>query len=315
MGSKTDIAWCDATWSPLRARVKPDAAAIARQKGYTSLIQIADRMAGHVGPHCEPVSDGCKLCYSGTNNARCLPANGTGLPFDRRSRDLVDMFIDEKILEWPLRWRKPRKIFVESQSDLFGEFAPDQLIDQAFAIMALCPQHTFQVLTKRADRMFEYISARPESMEIYRLAMGTHILTGRKGRFGERHRFPLPNVWLGVSVEDQTNADNRIPYLLRTPAAKKFISYEPALGPLNLQNHPMFWSGNSKLDWVIAGCESGSGARPMKMDWTRSIRDQCQDSGAAFFLKQAKVNGKVVSTPELDGRTWTEFPEVRNAKP
>src|ERR1700730_8515768 len=111
MGLKTSISWTDSTWSPLRARVKADAAQIARDKGYTSLIQIAEKMAGHIGPHCEHVSEGCGRCYSGTNNGRCLPNNGTGLPFDRRSRDLVDIFLDEKILLQPLKWRKPRKIF------------------------------------------------------------------------------------------------------------------------------------------------------------------------------------------------------------
>src|SRR6185312_11804724 len=118
----TSIQWTDRTWSPLRVRVKSDAAQIARDKNYGSLIQIAEKMAGHVGPHCERVSHGCDNCYSDTNNGRCLPANGTGLPFDRRSRDLVEPFVDEKILLQPLKWRKPQRIFVENQSDLFGEW-------------------------------------------------------------------------------------------------------------------------------------------------------------------------------------------------
>src|SRR5271167_829951 len=118
MGQTTHIQWCDATWSPLRVKVKADAAAIAKAKGYTSLVNIAAKMAGHVGPHCEHVSHGCDNCYAETNNGRCLPANGTGLPYDRRSRDLVEAFVDKKIMEQPLRWRAPKKIFVMNQSDL-----------------------------------------------------------------------------------------------------------------------------------------------------------------------------------------------------
>src|SRR5258708_25071222 len=102
MSSKSSIEWTDASWSPIRARVKPDAGQIAADKCYISLVHIADRMAGHVGPHCEPVSPGCDNCYSEANNGRCLPSNGTGLPFDRRARDLVDIFVDENILPQPL---------------------------------------------------------------------------------------------------------------------------------------------------------------------------------------------------------------------
>src|SRR5208283_1635768 len=129
MATKTDIEWTDSTWSPIRVRVRPDAAAIAQAKGYLSLIQIAEKMAGHVGQHCEHVSPGCEHCYAETNNHRCLPANGTGLPYDRRSRHLIEAFIDEKVLLQPLRWgalrtkspglicERPRRIFVENQSD------------------------------------------------------------------------------------------------------------------------------------------------------------------------------------------------------
>lgn len=127
MAAKSPIEWTDATWSPLRARVKRDAAAIATAKGFTSLVQIAGKMAGRVGPHCEKVSPECEHCYSETTNRRCLPVNGTGLPFDRRSRELIEPFIDENILAEPIRWKTPRRIFVESQSDLFGEWYTDEM--------------------------------------------------------------------------------------------------------------------------------------------------------------------------------------------
>jgi len=336
----TSIEWTDRTWSPLRAQVKADAGKIAAEKGYTSLIQVATKMAGGIGPHCEHVSDGCKLCYSGTNNHRCLPSNGTGLPFDRRSRDLIDPVVDEKILLQPVRWQKPQRIFVENQSDLFGEWHSDEAIDRVFRIMALCPWHTFQVLTKRPDRMAKYLYRRESS-----------------GAFAPG---PLSNVWLGVSVENQETADARIPLLLQTPAAKRFVSYEPALGPVDFMRIPrpddayfrergevgaigpksepddyVYWQ-KRLLHWVIIGGESGPGARPMNPEWVRSTRDQCVEAGVAFFFKQwgewvsvsevagtgkhhtfpdgrtVRRVGKKKAGASIDGREWREFPEVRS---
>lgn len=360
MGASTAISWSDSTWTPLRARVKQDAAAIAEQKGYGSLVQIAKDMAGRVGPHCEKASAGCQNCYSETNNARCLPRNGTGLPFDRRSRDLVDIHLDEKILLQPLRWKKGRRIFVCSQTDLFGEFVPDELIDRVFAVMALCPQHTFQVLTKRADRMAAYLAERwivPGSVcewdgalaQVHKSIVAmlptlpARLLNAISSRLDAKYpdsegegflrRWPLPNVWLGVSVEDQRRADERIPHLLRTPAGVRFLSCEPLLEDLRLwklasldyhqntigyETYPLSgmqampdcdWP-HPKIDWVIVGAESGPGARPCSEDWIRSLRDQCQTAGTAFFYKQWAANGRRVDTPELDGKRWVEFPEV-----
>jgi protein gp37 len=265
MGTRTGIEWTDSTWSPMRARVKPDAVAIAVEKGYTSLVAIADKMAGRTGQHCEHVSPGCERCYAETNNHRCLPANGTGLPYDRRSRDLVEAFVDENALMQPFHWRpvlqndgtylrgseqarrmaqlpahRPRRIFVENQSDLFGEWVTDQMLDRVFAVMALCQWHIFQVLTKRPARLQSYCSDDAALGRILRAADGlAKILKGRAvmkawevdDGMGGRH---LPNVWLGVSVENQAAADERIPLLLRTPAAVRFISAEPLLGPIAL---------------------------------------------------------------------------------
>jgi protein gp37 len=314
VGDNTPIQWTDATWSPVRARVKEDAGAIAEAKGYTSLVQIATKMAGHVGPHCEHVSPGCENCYSEANGCRCLPANGTGLPFDRRSTDLVDIFLDENIRLQPLRWKRGRKIFVCSQTDLFGEFVPDELIDRVFAAMAICPQHTFQVLTKRADRMSQYISSAQDRLQarfyldrcapVKRIAAVKLARSLTRAESREPLPWPLPNVWLGVSAENQEWADKRIPSLLRTPAAKRFISAEPLLGPIDLQNvyegttgrsalhvKASAWNGLSALpeqhvDWVICGGESGPGARPMHPDWARWLRDQCVASNVAFHFKQ-----------------------------
>ena len=294
MGAKTGIEWTDATWSPVRVRVRSDAVQITRLNGYSSLADIAEKMRGRVGQHCEHVSPGCEHCYAGTNNHRCLPGNGTGLPYDRRSRDLVEAFVDEKVILQPLKWYgvldssiptidlpRPRRIFVENQSDLFGEWVTNEMIDRVFHIMALCPQHIFQVLTKRPERMEQYF-----------------------GRDNPVH-FPLPNVWLGVSVENQATADERIPLLLQTPAAVRFISAEPLLAPVDLLKTEYLALKTSRLkypfpflpdeyrtkllhllNWVICGGESGPGARPMHPDWARSLRDQCAAAGVPFFMKQ-----------------------------
>ncbi len=312
MGAKTGIAWTDSTWSPLRARIKTDALEIASAKGYTSLVQILTATKpsgelrsppGKVGHHCEHASPGCELCYSETNNGRCLPANGTGLPFDRRSRDLTDMFLDDGIMEWPLRWKRPRRIFVESQSDLFGEFVPDSLIDEVFATISLCPHHAFQVLTKRARRMLEYMTGG------WQRRVGT-VLTGRakKGEITPMQLSDalvtlafgtLPHVWLGVSCEDQQRADERIPLLLQTPAAVRWASYEPALGPINFSRYipgrvNPNWTGRADdsprsewgLDWIVIGGESGAGARPMDIGWARATLKQCRVTRTPVFVKQ-----------------------------
>lgn len=237
MSAKSSIEWTDSTWTPLRARVKDDASVIAAQKGYGSLIPIALKMAGHIGPHCERVSPECEHCYSETNNGRCLPSNGTGLPFDRRSRDLIESFVDEKILEQPLHWKTPRRVFVCSQTDLFGEWVSDEAIDRVFAVMALTPQHTYQVLTKRADRMLKYF-AKPQGFgftwregyiqnAVYAINRNKHFALSK---------WPLPNAWLGVSAGNQQYADERIPLLLQTPAAVRFVSYEPMLSAVDFTN-------------------------------------------------------------------------------
>lgn len=266
MGETTGISWTDSTWTPIRARVKENAGDIARAKGYGSLVKIAERMAGRVGPHCERVSPGCGDstgggCYSEANNGRCLPSNGTGLPFDRRARDLVDVFVDEKILMQPLHWRKPRRIFVCSQTDLFGEFVSFEAIDEVFTVMAAAPQHTYQILTKRAERMLEYFHSSVER--------GCYTADQQQ-------------IWLGVSVEDRKRKD-RIDLLRQAPAALRFLSLEPLLedlGELDLTG----------IGWVIVGGESGPGARPMDIAWVRSIVAQCKAAGVSCFVKQMGSN-------------------------
>lgn len=274
MADKSRIEWTDSTWTPIRARRKD---------------------TGKVGVHCERVSPACKNCYAATFNKRNLPVHGTGLDFIVPNRELVDVFVDEKMLHQPLRWRRGRRIFVCSQTDLFGEFVTDKQIDRVFAVMALAPQHTFQVVTKRPERMRSYLGSGERH---------TPIIVAMFAGWGvdaAALRWPLPNVWLGVTAENQEWADKRIPLLLQTPAAKRFVSVEPMLGPVDLQNLPSIsgigryldalqrfedGSGIGFLHQVICGGESGHGARPMHPDWARSLRDQCQAAGVPFFFKQ-----------------------------
>jgi protein gp37 len=223
---------------------------------------------------------------------------------------------DETFLA-PLRWSKPRRIFVNSMGDLFHEDVPDAWIDRVFAVMALAPQHTFQVLTKRAKRMREYcapIDARRSD------ALGAAVLAlGYRGPL-EALRWPLPNVWKGVSAEDQQRADERVPDLIDTPAAVRFVSAEPLLGGIDfncipwLKDRPRFPEtddisdgrsalrtiDDSRLNWIIVGGESGPGARPMHPDWARSIRDQCAAAGVAFFFKQHGEFVEFDPTPEIE---------------
>ena len=182
-------------------------------------------------------------------------------------------------------------IFVGDMADLFHEDRPAEHIDRVFAVIGAAQKHVFQVLTKRPQVMREYLIAVGE---------GRRVVTEREGLFSDAGQWPLPNVWCGISAERQQEFDARWPHLEATPATVRFVSYEPMLGPLVL--------GDARPDWVIAGCESGADMRPYELDWVRSIRDQCQAAGIAFFLKQLAVDGRIVSLPELDGRQWRQFP-------
>jgi protein gp37 len=217
----------------------------------------------------------------------------------------------EDALLKPLRWKKPRRIFVNSMSDLFHPGVPDEWIDKVFAVMALTPHHTYQVLTKRPDRMRAYFANPNTWGRIFGLAetlKPSELYNGNvySAKYAVTGKGFLPNVWLGVSVEDQSAADARIPDLLATPAAVRFLSMEPLLRPVDLR--PYLWASASlsgseypmmngprrgeaiapadRLHWVIVGGESGPNARPMHPDWVRSIRDQCAEAGVPWFFKQ-----------------------------
>lgn len=277
MGSFSKIEWTDATWTPIRAR---------------------NLETGKTGWHCQHVSPGCEHCYSETLNRRI----GSGLAFKPGHIKDVDVFLDAKMLAAPLRWRAPRRIFVCSMTDLFGEWVPDEWIDEIFRIMAETPQHTYQILTKRPVRMRGYVQRFYNARAPVWDGQGVP-----KGRLDI-----LRNLWLGVSVEDQSRADERIPRLLETPAAVRFISAEPLLGPLDLrqflvEQHIINDFVLDPLSLCIVGGESGPGKRPVNIDWMRDIRDQCLAAGVPLFVKQ--IDKRIPIPDDLMIRQWPKGAE------
>lgn len=254
---------------------------------------------------CSLVSPGCKNCYAMSLANRLLDKPGSHYEgtTDRVNGKAVwtgkIKKAPEHILRQPLHWHKPSMVFVNSMSDLFHEDVPCEWIDEIFGIMAFCPDHIFQVLTKRPERMREYM------MYGQRLTFAGSKISAPI--------WPLPNVWMGVSVEDQRRANKRIPHLLNTKAAVRFLSMEPLLEPVdlnaitttakkdhgrvplvietclyNVADKPAILPlhDTNKIDWVIVGGESGTNARPMHPDWVRFTRDQCAAAGVPFFFKQ-----------------------------
>jgi protein gp37 len=194
-----------------------------------------------------------------------------------------------KALDQPLRWKKPRLIFVNSTADTFHDGVTDEQLDQIFAVMALCPHHTFQVLTKRPERAAEYLRKLSEILVEWRV---------KRLDYYPPVAWPLPNVWIGTSISDQASADAMLTHLRNVPAAVRFVSYEPALGAIS--------PDLTGIHWVICGGESGHGARPMHPDWARSLRDQCNAAGVAFFFKQWGEFG-----PQERGSDWLHNPPER----
>ncbi len=216
---------------------------------------------------CTKISQGCKHCYA-ERMAKRLTAMGSA-----RYRNGFEVTLHPDLLDVPRKWRQPRVVFVNSMSDLFHEDIPDEFIARVFATMRECPQHTFQVLTKRADR----------------LAVLASKLAWPK------------NVWMGVSVED-VRVISRVDYLRSVPAAVRFLSLEPLIGPMeNIQL--------KGIDWAIVGGESGPHARPMKREWVTSILRQCRAAGVAFFFKQWGGVRKDMTGRKLNGTYYNEMPQ------
>ncbi len=233
---------------------------------------------------CDRVSAGCDNCYALTL-AKRLKAMGSakyqrdGDP--RTSGPGFGLTTHDDALDLPLRWRKPRRVFVNSMSDLFHKDVSDEFIGSVFDVMARTPQHIYQILTKRHGRMRSLLNRWADDDWTWRRndAMWCGPLRG-----------PLPNVHLGVSVEDQKHAGLRIEALRETPAAVRFLSCEPLIAPVNLDrhlyDHALTGVPSGDLHWVIVGGESGPGARPLELGWVRSIVNQCRDAGVPVFVKQ-----------------------------
>lgn len=294
MAEKSKIEWTDSSWNPTTG--------------------------------CNQIFEGCRNCYSKRDWVR-FSKNPKTIYFGRTFSD-VQCHYDR--LEIPLRWKKPRRIFVNSMSDLFHEKVDFEFLDYVFATILACAhfgmKHTFQILTKRPERMREYFMSRTpvEHLKAWAKAADGRIIMDNPDVFfsesmegvtchdwdehgnnssGSEYKpwgyisklWPLPNVWIGVTVCTQADADSNIPVLLETPAAARFLSIEPMLQPIDLKLHlsgevmpsdqQPFTERNDLLELVILGGETGPKARPMHPDWPRSIRDQCQQAGVGFFFK------------------------------
>ncbi len=295
MGSKTAIGWTDATWNPVSG--------------------------------CSKVSPGCDNCYAEALSHRF---GWTQKPWTA-PHAAQNVVLHPDRLSQPLRWQKPRHIFVNSMSDLFHQEVPDSFLDEVFAVMAMAPRHTFQILTKRPQRMHDYLTDPETSRRIASVVLHQHATCEKDGVMSielYNHAYwPLPNVWLGVSVEDQRRAIERVPILMEIPAVVRFLSCEPLLGPINIDDAmygartygPMDWFGQTDgfgheafIHWVIVGAESGPNARPMDDDWVRSLRDQCVAANVPFFFKQRAHKGHKEIDPLLYGILWQQLPVRRS---
>lgn len=259
---------------------------------------------------CYPVSDGCANCYAAKMASRFAGPGGVYEGLAKGGKWTGKIQLCPENLDEPLKRKKPARIFVNSMSDLFHENITLGFIHRVYETMAFGRQHTYQLLTKRPSLMRKTIKW-IETDD-----------TSSIGRSIKNNRWPLLNVWAGVTVENQPAADERIPILLDIPAAVRFISIEPMLEPINIfrkleladyviddsNGLPQIRS-TPQIDWVIVGCESGPGARPCSMDWIRDIRDQCAAAGVPVFIKQARIYGELVKMPKIDGVVYDQFPE------
>lgn len=325
----TTIEWTDRSVNPIRARAPG----------------VLGERLGH---YCEKVSPGCKHCYASQIQPRF------GMPQFQAQRGGLrpELRLDDSKLAEVLSRRIPTKWFWCDMTDMFGDWVPDTWIAACFGVMAATPHHTHQVLTKRPDRMrkwFEWVakcgelgkSLFPYDDDAWRIRQMLNVEALRAGcssKLLQNHGgpWPLPNVWLGCSAEDQRRADERISELLCCPAAVRFVSAEPLLGPIDMF---AFLSGQLRdkclgilnqsdhrvpgIDWVIAGGESGPGARPCDVWWAVELLEQCKQAGVAFFMKQLGTHPLVpVSDPEASnygerlplklrhpkGGDWNEWP-------
>ena len=284
----------------------------------TTAIEWADTVWNPV-IGCTRVSEGCRHCYAEWDAARkstnpSIPVYAglsrfVGPKGNRDARWSGEVRLRPEKLTEPLRWRKPQRVFVNSMSDLFHADVPDEYIAAVFGVMAACPQHVFLVLTKRAERLrrwFEWVARTEHALLPVGICLqrATHHLGENWRKLAVPAAWPLPNVHLGVSVEGQATADERIPLLLDTPAAVRWVSAEPLLGPVDLTDlqavgfNAVYPTGpaRSRLDWVVVGGESGNRARPCGVEWIRDVVRQCRKADVPCFVKQLGANSSINST-------------------
>lgn len=312
MSDKSSIEWTDATWNPTRG--------------------------------CTKIAQGCKNCYAETfaERFRGVPGHPYEQGFDPR--------LAPDQLTLPLKWKKPRRIFVDSMSDLFHETFPFEYIATVFGVMAACPQHTFQVLTKRPERAAKFFRDRlglqscEETVAEEAMRRADVVWDARgadEWRYPALHGasvanrrawpgWPLPNVWIGTSIAEQKDADKNIPYLLQIPAAVRFLSVEPLIGPVSFRWTPYAHEARGEsyrdylerngsvnqyealrqVQWVIVGGESGHGARPCNVSWIRSLVEQCQSADVPVFVKQLGSHVIDRNDAGFDGEEPTHWPNA-----
>lgn len=268
---------------------------------------------------CDPISPGCEHCYAALMSRR-LKAMGV-----KKYRNEFEVTLHPEVICEPLKWKKPRNIFLNSMSDSFNKSVPFEFIDQNFAMMLLADHHFFFVLTKRIDRAAEYLSTKDSPLDdsrrdiVVEIAQhqggviwdsrgndpANYVLVPRHGDVSKRRvlpKWPLPNVIIGTSIENQRAADLRREHLRAVSDLgwKTFVSYEPALGPVD-------WDGWEFIDWMVCGGESGPNSRPMHTDWARSARDFCETNAIPFFFKQVG-EWKVIYHRDLEDPDWRDVP-------
>lgn len=256
---------------------------------------------------CTKISAGCARCYAKTLHDQRHKAHreGKAVPAQYAQPFEVLQLMPDRLPD-PLSWRKPCRVFVNSVSDLFHDDVPDEFLLKVFAVMAAAGKHTFQVLTKRAARMADFVGRLGRSyahLEAAAREIGYTFQFRHEGRTIPTLPWPIPNVWLGVSAENQAEADERIPHLLATPAAVRFLSCEPLLGPVHIRGFGTQFDDTPRTDsgfWVIVGGESGPDARPMNLEWARSLVAQCKAANVACFVKQMGAR-PYHQTPDMHG--------------
>lgn len=288
------IQWTDKTFNPIR---------LIRDDG------------SHGGHWCRKISEGCANCYAEEQNQSNYFSFASHLKYTGKMPE--NLILDEQVLSDIIKLKKPHKIFMCSMTDIFGDWIPEHWIDQIFATMLIAKQHTFQVLTKRPERMREYLS-KPYFVNIAR-----YIDQHFNNKFAhDNYELPADNIWLGTTCENQKTANERIPHLVQTPAKVRFLSCEPLLEEIDLdldglidiedEEGSCLAQPKDAINWLIVGGESGKNARPCHIEWIRSLVNQCKTANIPVFAKQ--LGSKPINSVPY-GSTFVHFPlKLKNKK-